>query len=186
MTKVNPKSWLMKISDKMVEHLLNILLDCIVNKDEVMQIQLLNILKVIYFDTKDYHYEYIDSTKNIFGLQILNDCLNIGIQVSNVFVRNHYVDFIENCLLIYKSLLDEDANLRIANRLIINISDYLFRNAFQYKNKEENNNHFLLKLTSNDNKNNQITTTTETNKDNSSRYFIKNYDIENKIISKLL
>ena len=147
------------------------------NKDEVMQVQLLNILRVIYFDTSDFHREYYAATKNIFGYQLLNDCINIGIQVNDIYVRNHYITFIENCLGIYNMFLDEDTNLRIASRLIINISDFLFRNAFQYKNKEESLGSGVFSKF-NDDQHNKLSKLT------SNTYFVKNRDFESRLSIK--
>ena len=44
-----------------------------------------------------------------------------------IFVRSHFISFVEYCLPIFRDILDADSNLRIAHRLIITTSDFLFR-----------------------------------------------------------
>ena len=104
------------------------------NNDEVMQVQLLNLLKVLLFNTQNVHKEYVTQSINIFSSQILHDCLNMGIQINYIFVRSHFISFVECCLPIFRELLDQDKNLSIANKLIVTTSDFLVRRVKYYSN----------------------------------------------------
>ena len=111
-----------------------ILYENIMNNDEVMQVQLLNLLKVLLFNTQNVHAEFKVQSVNIFNSQLLHDCLNLGLQINYFFVRSHFISFVECCLPIFRDLLDQDSNLRIANKLIVTTSDFLVRRVKYYSN----------------------------------------------------
>lgn len=117
-----------------IKIVLMILYENIMNNDEVMQVQLLNLLKVLLFNTQNVHKEYAVQSVNIFNSQILHDCLNMGLQINYIFVRSHFISFVECCLPIFRDLLDQDSNLRIANKLIVTTSDFLVRRVKYYSN----------------------------------------------------
>lgn len=117
----------MAIAEMIAEPVLNILLESILANDEVMQVQLLNLLKVLLFNTQSVHKDFLQQSINIFNSQLLHDCINLGIQINYIFVRSHFISFVELCLPIFRDILDQDSNLRIANKLIITTSDFLVR-----------------------------------------------------------
>lgn len=124
----------MGIAELIAEPVLMILYENIMNNDEVMQVQLLNLLKVLLFNTQNVHHEFKVQSVNIFNSQLLQDCLNLGLQINYIFVRSHFISFVECCLPIFRDLLDQDSNLRIANRLIVTTSDFLVRRVKYYSN----------------------------------------------------
>lgn len=123
----------MKISESISFPLLKILKESIVSNDEVMQVQLLNLLKVILFNTQSVHNEFKTSAKKIFDSTILHDCIILGIQDNYIFVRSHFISFLESCLPILKNVLEPTSHIGIASKLLISISDYLFKRANLYK-----------------------------------------------------
>ena len=60
--------------------------------------------------------------------------MNMGIQIQNIFLRSHFISFVELCLPVFRNLLDQDKNLSIANKLIVTTSDYLVRRVKDYTN----------------------------------------------------
>ena len=102
------------------------------NNDEVMQVQLLNLLKVLLFNTQNVHNDFAEQSRNIFRSPTLHNCLNEGIKINYIFVRSHFISFVECCLPIFKNLLDQEANKEIANRLITTTSDFLVRRVKYY------------------------------------------------------
>lgn len=122
----------MLVSTKLSEPLLAILYEKIMDNDEVMQVQLLNLLKVLLLNTRTAHKSFEEDAIRIFGSQILQDCLNCGLQISYVFVRNHFFSFIESCLPIFKDVLTTDQNLNIATKFVLTTSDFLVRRVKQY------------------------------------------------------
>jgi hypothetical protein len=124
---IEPKSKVMAIAEMIAEPVLMILHESIMGNDEVMQVQLLNLLKVLLFNTGMVHKDFLTQAVNIFNSQLLHDCITLGIGMDYIFVRSHFISFVEYCLPIFRDILDADSNLRIAHRLIITTSDFLFR-----------------------------------------------------------
>jgi hypothetical protein len=124
---IEPKSKVMMIAESIAEPVLLILHECIMTNDVVMQVQLLNVLRVLLFNTQMVHKDFIKQAVNIFNSQILHDCITIGIQINYIFVRSHFISFVECCLPIFRDILDAESNHRIANKLIITTSDFLVR-----------------------------------------------------------
>jgi hypothetical protein len=129
---IEPKSKVMNIAEMIAEPVLMILHENIMNNDEVMQVQLLNLLKVLLFNTQAVHKDFMQQAINIFNSQLLHDCINLGIQINYIFVRSHFISFLELCLPIFRDILDQDSNLRIANKLLITTSDFLIRRVKYY------------------------------------------------------
>ena len=161
----------MKIAESISFPLLKILKESIISNDEVMQVQLLNLLKVILFNTQSVHNEFKNSAKKIFDSTILHDCIILGIQENYIFVRSHFISFLESCLPILKNVLEPNSHIGIASKLLISISDYLFKrvNLFKTFLNSDNKNHIK-----GENSNILQNQTIE-------RFFIKeNYSEENK------
>lgn len=129
---IEPKSKVMNIAEMIAEPVLMILHESIMSNDEVMQVQLLNLLKVLLFNTQMVHKEFMQQAINIFNSQLLHDCITLGIQINYIFVRSHFISFVEYCLPIFRDILDQESNLRIAHRLIITTSDFLYRRVKYY------------------------------------------------------
>lgn len=104
------------------------------NNDEVMQIQLMNLLKVLLINTQNVHKEFSVQSMSIFNSRVLHECLNMGLQINYIFVRSHFISFVEACLPIFRDILDQDSNLSIANKLIVTTSDFLVRRVKYYSN----------------------------------------------------
>lgn len=129
----------MKIGESIAQPLLFILRESISSNDEVMQVQLLNLLKVILFNTQSVHNDFKDSAKKIFDSSILHQCIIQGIQDNYIFVRSHFISFLESCLPIFKNVLEANSHVGIASKLLVSISDYLFKRINLYKRSFNNN-----------------------------------------------
>jgi hypothetical protein len=123
----------MKIAESIAQPLLFILRESISCNDEVMQVQLLNLLKVILFNTQSVHQDFKETSKKIFDSSILHQCIILGIQDNYIFVRSHFISFLESCLPIFRSVLEPNSHIEIASKLLISISDYLFKRVNLYK-----------------------------------------------------
>lgn len=123
----------MKIAESIAHPLLFILRESISSNDEVMQVQLLNLLKVILFNTQSVHQDYKETSIRIFDSSILHQCIILGIQDNYIFVRSHFISFLESCLPIFKNVLEANSHIEIASKLLISISDYLFKRVNLYK-----------------------------------------------------
>jgi len=78
------------------------------NKNNVMQVQLLSVLKVLYFKTKSVHLKYKHDTFSLFGSQNLINCLSKGMTRDYYFVRENYINFTNECLPLFKRIMDDD------------------------------------------------------------------------------
>lgn len=123
----------MKIAESIAQPLLYILRESISSNDEVMQVQLLNLLKVILFNTQSVHQDFKETSKKIFDSSILHQCIILGIQDNYIFVRSHFISFLESSLPIFRNVLESNSHIEIANKLLISISDYLFKRVNLYK-----------------------------------------------------
>ena len=98
----------------------------------------LNLLKVILFNTQSVHTDFKASAKKIFDSSILHQCIILGIQDNYIFVRSHFISFLESCLPIFKNVLEANSHIEIASKLLISISDYLFKRVNLYKKSFDN------------------------------------------------
>lgn len=147
---IEPKSKVMNIAQLICEPVLSILQESLMINDEVMQVQLLNLLKVLLLSTKDEHLNFKQDAINIFNSRKLHDCIVNGIQINYSFVRGYFINFVESCLPIFSNILEQDANLEIAKRLINTTIDFLVSRVKIRNNTTSNinilsGNYFLVK-----------------------------------------
>ena len=95
----------------------------------------------------------------------LHECINLGIQINYIFVRGHFINFVECCLPIFRNILDQDSNLKIAQKLIITTTEFLVKRVKFYENLDMNNN-------INDYINNKLS---HMQNSNSKLFIVKNY-----------
>ena len=122
---IEPKSRVMNIAKLIVDPVLNILHESLLTNDEVMQVQLINLLKVLLLSTKDEHLNFKEDTVSIFNNSKFLNCIVSGIQINYIFVRGYFINFVESCLPIFSNILDKNSNLKIAKRLINTTTDFL-------------------------------------------------------------
>ena len=128
----------MKIASHITVPVLEILYQTIEDKDEVMQVQLLNLLKVLLFTTHPEHENFKKEAINMFNNTKLRECLIKGIQTKYFFVRGHFIYFLECCLPMFKENLDLKAQQEMAVQLINTTTDFLIQRVTYSKgvNKE--------------------------------------------------
>ena len=153
---IEPKSKVMNIAQIISEPVLNILQESLMTNDEVMQVQLLNLLKVLLLNTKEEHQNFKQDAINIFNSKKFHECIVSGIQINYIFVRGYFINFVESCLPIFSNILDQDSNLAIAKRLIHTTTDFLVSrvkynflasktNKLNSMELEEGDNYFIIK-----------------------------------------
>ena len=135
---IEPKKNLMKIASHITLPVLEILYQTIEDRDEVMQVQLLNLLKVLLFTTHPEHENFKKEAINMFNNTKLRECLIKGIQTKYFFVRGHFIYFLECCLPMFKENLDLKAQQEMAVQLINTTTDFLIQRVTYSKgvNKE--------------------------------------------------
>ena len=132
---------LMDISIKITQKLYIILLDNINNNNEVIQVQLLNLLKILLFNTKNVHYKYNIISTNLFSDEILIKSLNFGITREYFFTRSYYINFVENILPLFSRNLTSVNNINnlqnIAIYFITTQTDFLIKKVTYTKIKKK-------------------------------------------------
>ena len=78
------------------------------NKNNVMQVQLLSVLRVLYFNTSSVHLQYKEDSFSLFGSQNLLNCLVKGMTRDYFFVRENYINFTRECLPLFKRIMDDE------------------------------------------------------------------------------
>ena len=167
----------MKIAESIAQPLLYILRESISSNDEVMQVQLLNLLKVILFNTQSVHQDFKETSKRIFDSSILHQCIILGIQDNYIFVRSHFIAFLESCLPIFRNVLEPNSHIEIASKLLISISDYLFKRVNLFKKS------FNIDVVYNNN-NNNILNVSNANNFNRSQTVINNNNLGSQLNDK--
>ena len=80
------------------------------NNNEVMQLQLLSVLRVLYFKTSPIHLKHKNDTFNLFNNLSLINCLINGMTRDIYFVRENFINFTRECLPFFKKVMNEEKN----------------------------------------------------------------------------
>ena len=113
----------MDIAQSIVEPVLEIMMESLKNQDEVMQVQLINLLKVLIVGTSNIHDKYKEQVRIIINDNMFQRCIVTGIQINYIFVRGYFINFVESCLPVFKNVLNLRQNLNLAKKLILTNTD---------------------------------------------------------------
>ena len=69
-----------------------------------MQVQLLNLLKQLLFNTQSEHNKYKEEITSLIMRSNLINCLTKGIKIEYFFVRRNFIEFLEGILPILTNL----------------------------------------------------------------------------------
>ena len=83
------------------------------NNNEVMQLQLLSVLRVLYFKTSSIHLKHKNDAFNLFSNQSLINCLINGMTRDIFFVRENFINFTRECLPCFKKVMDDEKGKEI-------------------------------------------------------------------------
>ena len=188
---VEPKNKVMDIAQSIVEPVLEIMMESLKTQDEVMQVQLINLLKVLLIGTSNIHDKYKEQVRIIVNDNMFQKCIVSGIQINYIFVRGYFINFVESCLPVFKNVLNLGQNLNLAKKLILTNTDFLVSRV-KYNNFTKNENKKgVIKIENNNNINNDEEDEKYENYsslylDEENKYFIlKNYLKEYKDLKKL-
>ena len=183
---VEPKNKVMDIAQSIVEPVLEIMMESLKNQDEVMQVQLINLLKVLLIGTSNIHDKYKEQVSIIVNDNMFQKCIVSGIQINYIFVRGYFINFIESCLPVFKNVLNLRQNLNLAKKLILTNTNFLVSRV-KYNNFKKNENiNNLNRIDNKDNEEEKYENYSSLYLDEGNRYFIlKNYLKEYKDLKKL-
>ena len=174
-TFIDEKSRIVDSSYVITDTILEILHKNIIDKDEVIQIQLLNLLTVIYQINICYWKSNKVESNKVFNSHLLHQCINKGLQTEYTYLRSHYIEFAEMLLPLFETLIDHDSNNAIATKLLISNSDYLTKSIISNSNQKDKR---LKKL----NNSKSIISSTVDNKLSSSNITENCYTINENVI----
>ena len=86
--------------------------EAIENNDEVMQVQLLAVLKVLYFNSSHSHLAYKNIVIPLFQNETLMNVLIKGMTRDYFFVREHFINFTKDCLPIFKNVMGDISGIK--------------------------------------------------------------------------
>ena len=132
------------------------------NKNNVMQVQLLSVLRVLYFKTSSVHLKYKADTLSLFSNQDLINCLSKGMTRDYYFVRENYINFTRECLPLFKRIMmdDEEAKktyyrwggtfilalaVNLSRKITINTRGRKDTERFSHFDEKNNSNYFIYK-----------------------------------------
>ena len=108
--------------------------EAIDNKNEVMQVQLLSVLKVLYFKTAPIHLKYKKDAFLLFSNESLINCLNKGMINDNFFVRENFINFTKECLPPFRNVIYNEEGrksyYKFGGIFIMSLTQYLSQRIF--------------------------------------------------------
>ena len=159
---ISDEELLINVANEINRPLLNLLDKAIENNDEVMQVQLLAIIKIIDFNTSA-QYENNPNKKNIilslFKDDILTKVLIKGMTSGYYFVRENFINFTKNCLPVFSGIIEKKSEFEDIFGLGINfiyaLTNYLAniikiekigrKDNEKFSHFDENNNKIIFK-----------------------------------------
>ena len=115
LSRVDDKEILMQFALDMNEPIIFLLDQAIVDNDEVMQVQLLTVLRVLYFNSSE---EHLKSQKNknnalkLFNNENLIKCLKKGMTSKYFYVRENFIKFTNSCLPLFSRIMNDATGLK--------------------------------------------------------------------------
>ena len=161
LSHVNNPEIIMMYANKINLPILLLIDEAIDNKNEVMQVQLLSVLKVLYFTTTPIHLKYKNEAFFLFSNQSLINCLTKGMTSNYFFVRENFINFTRECLPCFKRVMDDEQgkiayykfgttfisalSVYLANRITIDTKGRKDTERFSHFDEKSNVNLFIFK-----------------------------------------
>ena len=132
LNKIENKDLLMEYALEINQPVVTLLDKAIEDNDEVMQVQLLSVLKVVYFNSSSIHLKSQTNKDNalfLFQNKNLHKCLIKGMTSDYFFVRENFIKFTVSCLPHFNNVMN-DANgykhlYEIGSNFISGLSKYI-------------------------------------------------------------
>ena len=131
------------------------------DKNNVMQVQLLSVLRVLYFKTESVHKKYKTDTFALFSNPNLLNCLSKGMTRDYYFVRENYINFTRECLPFFKRIMDEETGkktyykigasfilslaMNLSKKITIDTKGRKDTERFSHFDEKNNANYFIFK-----------------------------------------
>ena len=115
LNRIENKDLLMQYGLEINQPIVSLLDQAIVDHDEVMQVQLLSVLKVIYFNSSSVHLKSQTNKNNalyLFQNKNLHECLKKGMTSDYFFVRENFIKFTVSCLPHFNNVMNDSSGYK--------------------------------------------------------------------------
>ena len=109
LSHINDLELIMQYAIQLNLPILLLINEAIDSKNDVMQIQLLSILKALYFNTIPIHLKYKNDSFLLFSNQSLINSLKKGMTTDNFLLRENFIKFARDCLPCFKQIMDDES-----------------------------------------------------------------------------
>ena len=159
LNKIKDKDLLMKFAIEINKSIVTLLDKAIEDNDEVMQVQLLSVLRVIYFNSSSVHLKNKDNKNNALSLfqnENLHNCLIKGMTSDYFYVRENFIKFTVSCLPHFNNVMNDISEYKqfykIGSNFIFALTKYVGgRIEIEKKGRKDTEKFSLF-----DNKNNDV------------------------------
>ena len=129
---IQDKNLLLKFAIEINEPIVSLLYKAIIDNDEVMQVQLLSVLKVVYFNPSPVFLKSQNNKNNALSLfknKNLHKCLIKGMTSDYFYVRENFIKFTVQCLPHFSKVMNDAEGFvlfyNIGGNLITNLTKYI-------------------------------------------------------------
>ena len=115
LNKIEDKNLLMKFALEINQPIVSLLDKAIKDNDEVMQVQLLSVLSVLYFNSSSVHLKSQknkDNALSLFQNRHLHDCLINGMTSDYFYVRENFIKFTVSCLPHFGKVMNDTSSYK--------------------------------------------------------------------------
>ena len=115
LNRVENKDLLMQYGLEINQPIVSLLDQAIEDHDEVMQVQLLSVLKAIYFNSSSVHLKSQANKNNalyLFQNKNLHECLKKGMTSDYFFVRENFIKFTVSCLPHFNNVMNDSSGYK--------------------------------------------------------------------------
>ena len=129
---IKDKNILLKFAIEINESIVTLLDKAIEFNDEVMQVQLLSVLRVLYFNSSSVYLKNQNNKNNalkLFKNTNLHKCLIKGMTSDLFYVRENFINFTVQCLPHFNKVMNDTSGFRnfyeIGANSILNLTEYI-------------------------------------------------------------
>ena len=129
---IKDKDLLLKFALQINQPIISLLDKAIEDNDEVMQVQLLSVLRVLYFNPSSVYLKNQNNKNNaltLFKNPNLHNCLIKGMTNEYFYVRDNFIKFTVQCLPHFNKVMNDTSGFRhfyqIGGLFITNLTEYI-------------------------------------------------------------
>ena len=133
LSHINNNELLIKYASEINFPILLTLDEAIENNDEVMQVQLLSVLKVLYFNSSPAHLSNKKIVLSLFNETLIKVLIK-GMTRDYFFVREHFINFTKDCLPIFRNVMGDINGMKdlfyVGQNFIAALIQYLSKRVY--------------------------------------------------------